>query len=271
MAQFGKYFEYNGHTSQEYNLMLASFDEIDEYASGMERDVQRGEMNRYRFKPNHFGMSYSNTLEFDITFIKDMCNGADMAFTRSEYRAIVDWLSEPEYPSLYHMTDYEESWADEEEDYFGVFSNIQNHASGEVIGITATFTCDSPFAWSPIRTVTFEGNDAQIINIDADVEYTYPQIVITPHSTTDIAIKNITEDRELDLTPLAKNDIITIDCEKLTITDYIGSNIYLSDLGIYDPQYLYWPKLLKGENEIQIDSDATIVFTYREARKVGAY
>lgn len=251
--------------------MLASFDEIDEYASGMERDIQRGDMNRYRFKPNHFGTVYSNVLEFDVTFIKDICNGSDLAFTRTEYRAIVDWLTEPEYPSLYHMTDYDEEWADEEEDYFGVFSNIQNHAFGEVIGITATFSCDSPFAWSHEKTLTFEGIDAQEFTVDADIEYTYPKIEIIPHATDDITIKNRTEEREITLTPLAINDKIVIDCEKYTITDYLGRNIYLSELGIYDPSFLYWPRLLKGANRIDTEGDATITFTYREARKVGAY
>lgn len=251
--------------------MLASFDEIDSYASGLEREIQRGDMNRYRFKPNHMGTVYSAPLEFEVTFIKDMCNGADLEFTRSEYRAIADWLTEPEYPSLYHMTDYEEDWADEEEDYFGVFSDVQNHAYGEVIGITATFTCDSPFAWSPIRTVVLEGTDAKEFVVDADVQYTYPMIEIMPHAVEDITISNRTEERDITLTPLAINDKINIDCEKYTITDYIGRNIYLSELGIYDPEFLYWPRLLKGNNRIDTTGDATITITYREARKVGAY
>ena len=298
MAQFGKYFEYNGHSSQEFNLMLASFDEVDEYATGMEREVQRGDMNRYRFKPNHMGMTYNSPLEFEVTFIKDMCNGSDLEFTRSEYRRIVDWLTEPEYPSLYHMTDYEEDWADEEEDYFGVFSNIQNHAYGEVIGITATFTCDSPFAWSPERTVLFRNTNTtidleygdlgpyinhideeyefsdevtQIINVDADVEYTHPIIRIMPNDTNEMSISNITDGRSLILTPESQNDLITIDCQLYTITDYIRRNIYLTDIGISDPSSVYWPRLLKGENEIEIIGNVNILFTYREARKVGAY
>ncbi len=272
MAIFGKYFEYNGHRSDEFNLQIASFEIIDSYESGMSRDVQAGNMNRYRSTPNHFGTVYSSTLSFQVNFIKDICTNTDMEFTRSEYRTIVDWLTEPEYPSLYHMTDYDnEEWADEEEDYFGLFTNIENISVGEIVGIRATFTCDSPFAWSHEQTLTFDGAGTETITIDADVPYTYPTIHITPNDNNYITISNDTEEMSLTFRSYAPNDDITIDSRLLTIKDITNQIMYLTDVGISDPSAVYWPRFVRGENTITVSGDASFVFTYRTARKVGAY
>ena len=292
LAQFGKYFTYNGHSSADFNLALASFESVDSYESGIHRDVQRGDMNRYRYKPNHFGTTYNDVLTFRVTMIKDFCKeGTDLAFTRTEYRAIVDWLSEPEYPSLYHMYDDEEAWADEDEYYRGVFSEFENKAIGEVVGITATFTCDSPFAWSAINRLELncELTEEEVAekteageplvktstasqNIDSDEAYVYPLIVIEPKADGEITITNSTEGKSMKINvETSRRNTIYIDCEKLTISDEIGSVIPLYDIGITDPVSLYWFRFLKGTNSVEAEGNCIVKFEWREPRKVGAY
>jgi len=284
MANIGKYFEYNGASSKDYNLAIASFDRIDSYETGMSRDIQKGAMNRYRWHPNHFGTVFSDVLSFKLILIKDVCeNPNDLEFTRSEYRKVVAWLSEPEYPSLYHMTDFDEDIYDEYEDYYGIFTDFENVASGAIIGIECTFTCDSPFAYSAEQTLEFLLGDSDTqygvqdvqksIIPDSDMSYVYPVITIMPNDTTKITITNITDNNQtMTLTPEAANDKIIIDCEKLTITDYTGGYIPLVDLELAEPQDVYWLRFISGtQNDIEVTGNATVTMTYRTVRKVGAY
>lgn len=272
MASFGNYFTYNGHSSSEFNCIIATFDQVDSYNTGLFRDVQRGDINRYRYKPNHFGTVYADVLTFNVTLIKNICDSNEaQCFSRSEYREIAAWLTEPEYPKLYEMTEYTEDWNDEAECYFGIFSNVENHAAGEIVGITATFTCDSPFAWGPLKTVSWSESGPKTVNIDSDVKYTYPIISFTANSACSIAFRNITDDDSIIFEAPTGGDVIVIDSNKLTITDNAGIPIYLSDIGVSDPTTVYWPRLLQGNNTLTYTGDATVTMTYREARKVGAY
>jgi len=51
--------------------------------------------------------------------------------------------------------------------YFGLFSNVEAETyHGDIIGLTATFTTDSPFAWTDTITKTFEVSDGDTITFD---------------------------------------------------------------------------------------------------------
>lgn len=91
MAIFGKYFEFNGKSSEDFGLMIASFDLIDSIPMGLERNVNIGEMNYYRLKPNHFGAIYTNPLQFTVTVVKDPDSSERNFFTRSEISKINAW------------------------------------------------------------------------------------------------------------------------------------------------------------------------------------
>lgn len=271
MAMFGKYFEYDGHTSNEFNVAIASMDEVDEYPSGLTRTVNQGQINRYKFRPNYFETIYEEPLQFDITLMKDICVDNDPYFTRSEYRAIASWLTRSEYPILFHMIDDEDIY-DEDEYYFGVFSDIKNNAVGDIVGITATFTCDSPFAYSEEKKVEFDKTSEKNIYVNTDTDMIYPIIDIKFNGATSVSIENKTDNKQsLDINLKNTQDEIHVDCENLIIKDSDGENLALYDLGIDDPSDLYWLRLLHGDNDILVTGDVTVTFTYRECRKVGAY
>ena len=119
--------------------------------------------------------------------------------------------------------------------------------------------------------ITSTGIITHTFNVDADVEYTYPHMIIHPITNNEITIRNETEGRELVFTPKVANNTIIIDCDKLTLTNTINHFISMSDLSIEDPATIYWPRFVKGENQITITGDVIAVIKYREARKVGAY
>ncbi|MCB6202773.1 phage tail domain-containing protein [Extibacter muris] len=64
---------------------------------------------------------------------------------------------------------------------------------------------------------------------------------------------------------------VTIDADSLFLYDDIGRMVKLSDLGVADTDYMYWPRLMSGENAFLFWADGcTFTLTYRETRKAGA-
>ena len=84
MGQYGKYFDYNGESSEKYNLITGGYN-VEDYEFGLERNVDRSEMNRYRSYTYTYGTVYDDVLTFPILFIKDPCK-----YTDSEEYKVVD-------------------------------------------------------------------------------------------------------------------------------------------------------------------------------------
>lgn len=63
-------FEYNGHSSEEFGLLLTSIEENENVFS---RSLILGEKNKYRTRENHFGATYDENYKFVIKFIKNPC------------------------------------------------------------------------------------------------------------------------------------------------------------------------------------------------------
>lgn len=276
MAVFGKYFEFNGKSSEDFDLTIVSFDVLNSISMGLERNVNIGEMNFFRQRPNHFGATYTNPLQFDVTVVKNPDTSDRKFFTRSEIGQINAWLTSPRFPKLFHMTDYDDATeSDEYVDYFVTIQNVESTFIQEVIGLKFTLTCDSPFGYSEEKEeiLSTSGKKYSIFNETDDLEsYIYPVIEVTPKDKNDITITNITDNASsITFNPTGANNTIYIDCQNLTIKNSIGTLIPLTDLNILDPQKIYWFKLLSGQNEISFSGNATIKIKYREYRKVGAY
>lgn len=73
----GKYFTYNGYSSEDFGLMLGGFNVNEDIPLGLSRNILKGEMNRYRKIPNFMGTSYVDVLQFTISLIKDPCENAN--------------------------------------------------------------------------------------------------------------------------------------------------------------------------------------------------
>lgn len=281
----GVYFTYNNQSSQDYNLIIVGFD-TPEVPLAMSREIFSGSMNQYRNKTYHMGTNWSGVLSFTVSFMKDPCVGSDLTFSEDEISAINAWLTSPNYPILFHMYDYvtddneEVTITGKKYDYFGLFSDVApNTFSENIIGLTATFQTNSPFAWTQEISRTFnivaeESETCTItVNNDDRLRQIYPVITVRPTSSPGDGRVNITITNTRDGFPMNLNipvEPVTIDCEKSIISDAAGV-LTFEDLGIGAEDYIYWPKLYHGQNTFQITGDCEITFTYREPRKVGAY
>ena len=219
----------------------------------------------------------------------------DDDFIKSVYRLIVDdieytkiqsktWLiGDVSVSNSYTTLVRTEKVLNSKYDYFGVFSDVQPQIiDGDVVGFTATFQTNSPFAWThEIKQTISDGSVAFTVNNAERYREIYPIIEIT--STADRSLmrtnftltlthqsgEDTTESESMTLS-LRAQDTTTIDSRLSIIKDYSGL-VSFTDLGVDDVDYIYWPKLYNGENTVTLTGEGTAIIKYREPRKVGDY
>lgn len=124
---FGRYFTYNDASSEDFGIMLGGFSTDVEVPLGLTRDVLRGSLNKQRSTPNFMGTSYTDVLIFTISVVKDPCSPlipeGEYIFTEDEIDDLASWLTAPNYPTLFHMYDYEPD-VYKKYDYYAVCQDI---------------------------------------------------------------------------------------------------------------------------------------------------
>lgn len=212
-----------------------SFDGSEDLPLGLSREIEKGETNKYRKEANQTGVKYSNDgLQFEIDIMKDPCvhtTQAEMEITRENKRLITRWLSSPHLNSQLECIDDPSS--DENLLYFGLFTNIENYIiGGRVYGLKLTFTCSTPYAYTPdiIHRLSVAGDQTLILlnNDDEMSDYVYPSLSIKANQTGQVFICNLTDSIILDEGSLYPTDIGTgeIDILKSKIIKYAVSKGY---------------------------------------------
>lgn len=277
MAQYGSSFIYNNRSSVEFDVIIGGFENKDIQLNNA-RTIEKSTMNKYRHKVNTYGVNYSDVLSFTIQLIKDPCKYSDqesMRFTRAEIREIAAWLTSPITPRLFHMFNYPDD-TDIEYDYFGMFTNVEAQDNG-IYSISCTFECNTPYALSQEQSIIISDGQGIVTNPSDEFEdYVYPTIIITPTSMelNPYSIRLINEsdgNRSITLNKMKRGDTVIMDCHKMTIKNSSGSLFNFEDLNIDVVEYIYWFRLLHGENSIRVVGDATVEFVFRYPVKVGAY
>lgn len=68
-------FEFNGHTSDEYGLIVTRIEENDTLVN---RSLQLGEKNKYRPKENQFGTLYGDNYSFKMSVMRNPCRNKNV-------------------------------------------------------------------------------------------------------------------------------------------------------------------------------------------------
>lgn len=268
-------FEFNGSRSDDYGIVITRIEENDTF--GLNRDIVKGERNKYRVRENHFGTIYNDNLSFTISVMKTICNKQpnELLFTSNEIRKINAWLTSPQLPKIFHLP--KGNYYDEDIFYFVIFTEVTNKKMQKPYELTYNVTCDSPYGYTEIikHSIVSSSTVPKTIvitnNSDEREDYIYPLINITPKDHGNITIKNITDaDRHITINSL-KNDSFYIDCQCLKIYDITNMLISFEDLGVSDIDSIYWPRLCAGENKLEFTGNAQIEISYRELRKVGVF
>ncbi len=300
----GNYFYYDGHSSQEFGLIITSFSQSKDTTFAMSRDILMGSLNRNRKIPNFMGTEYQGVLVFTISLIKDPCDYPDGVFNEEEVDDINAWLTSPQYPTLLYIND-EDPYDLHKYEYFAICSDVTPQMAGAyVIGFDIEFTTNAPYAWTPeivfnfsteyqsvistatlapimtrsgqaIRMSTGKSVSA-VIDVNSSEKYyeIYPVIRITPNRTTNgttrVTIISYNDGYVGTTLDVKNGQTTTMDCARAHIYNEDGT-LTFSDVGIEDVGEIYWPRLYNGTNSFVLIGNAEVTMTYREPRKVGSY
>mgnify|MGYP000849429032 FL=1 len=181
-------FEFNGKSSEEYNLIVTTIEENDSLES---RSLQLGEKNKYRPRENHFGAIYDNNYTFTVSVIKNPCrsnilpkltdegtliyeatlpslNNGVLTFPRGYYADVtsgnmyvrdIDYFTSSDIrkisawltsPQYPRLFKFIGSdYFQEEIEYFATITSIETENVGFPCELKFTVTCDAPFGYSP--------------------------------------------------------------------------------------------------------------------------
>lgn len=179
---------YAGYSSQDFDLITClSFDsDSGDVETYLNREAVASESYRGDFKRVH-NYKYQDVLAPQLTFIKEGFGD----FSLEESRKVLKWLTSRDTASF--LTVYHDDSEVVSYEILGGFTetNIHKAGNGRVIGITATFESISPFAFSPLHTITknvsSSTNNTITINLETDdLMPVYPRITIQQDSTTNI-------------------------------------------------------------------------------------
>lgn len=264
-------FTYDGKSTDDFDVFVASFETVDELTSGLTREVIRSEFNTVNSIPNHIGVKYSEPIEFTRALIKK----DESEFTEMEIRAIAKWLTSPKIPMDMLIT---ASCDDNGKTYLykGLFTDIKYKVANGIVGIVFTFTNESPFLYEikeDLKTVSEETTWNYVCDSDEAYEYSYPKLEITyigENDSTTLSLTNITDNSKSFSIPLSKNNTVTIDSKKQIIANMDNSFKFTDFMD--ENEQVYWLRLVDGTNELNISSDnypCEIKITNHEIRKAG--
>ena len=257
-------FEFDGMASQAYNLSIIDLDGGGIFSGVGSPDVTIHSQKVYRQDKEFFlGRSVDNKLEFQLTFgSKDEISGVDRSiisrwlFGRSGYkklRIIQDDLNGAWFNCFLTRPE-------------PVYIGNLNYA------FKTTVVCDSPFAYSPLRTTSrvFAGNsvityDFSIYNSSTNDDFLYPTVSFGLNNVgSSFSLTNLDDsNRNFLFSGLTAYESVIVDNSLKTII--ASSN--LNRLGNFNKQ---WARLVPGANHFHVDSGiGNFSITYYERMSIG--
>lgn len=185
-------------TKGQPKYLFVNFEQDPDVALAMDREMEMGETNRFRTRPNHFYSKWSSTIPLEFDIVKNPCvygGQEDAIFTDSDIREITKWLTSTHLPQ-WLKTDKE--YNKDGLRYEGYFSNIETFSfDGDVYGLKLSFQCTTPFAYTEdiVNESTISSYGYLTVKNDSDElnDYCYPKIEIHPKGNGDIFICNLSD------------------------------------------------------------------------------
>ena len=264
MAFVAEVCKFNGVSCETYDLILArdgGEESNSSFASGPE--IADSYLPR-KWRSHFYGVTRPNKLTFPITLVLNNCRlDAGNYLTREEIEAIAKWLTSPNTYSWLEMIQPDMYNSDLLHPapiyrYRCMITGLELlFINEQPYGVTATATCDSPYAYLPSYSqnvaVTVAGSPktVTVVNnstIEKGVRPTFILIYDDEYEDTygPISIKNDTTNEELAISTIPSTvSQIRIDCERGIITADDGSNLY---------QYcnFVFPHFARGSNTLKI-------------------
>ena len=276
----GLKFSFDGKPSDLYGLYMAWRGADEEWETGLTRELIKGEPNMARHIPNLYGARYPDPLllEFDI-FHQD-----GSAFAYQESRHINNWLVQDGYRK-FKVND-----SNTDNVYYRVIcTGIQDITIGTFCGKHITMTCDSSFGYAQdaIKTVdaTQSFDEIRKMNCTDDTGVNYPTVILfCPAGYEDsVELINHTDNNSMvldmaDIEAVDGKKKLCIDSANMMMTDGNGKLVPLYKIGwavapdendAVQSSELYWFRLVRGLNEIEVKGNVKAVIKASFLRKAG--
>jgi hypothetical protein len=252
----------------DHGLILASYEYtgVSEDNLGMTKET----IEQYvgdKPTPIYLGEKYTDKLKPQITLVKNPCayNGDDMFFSEKECHNIFRLLTcvkGYQWMKVINDSDKDEIW------FKAKINDISvKRVRGMVSGIILQMECDSCYGYSTETVISLDFTANKSIKIYSNTDdlnnYIYPTFTIKPKSDCSVLqIKNVTDNFTTEISNVKANETITIDSKNEIITSSLSHSLLLNDFN------LNWIRLLPDENEITVNVNARLTYTYRVPRKV---
>ena len=257
-------FEFDGISSHTYNLQIYNFGDSSLFKGKGSSDVEIISQRVLRkSKPYFLGRTEEPVLSFPLTFgSEDLISGMDRD-------VISDWLfGRDGYKKLYILED------DLGGAYFNCFlTNPKPIYIGNTnFAFTCTVICDSPYAYSPLKTTSGSFLDGTTTNISFDIynyssedNYLYPDITFSTNDIGDsFSLVNETDsDRDFLFSGINPNEEIVVNNDLQIITSDTGS----LRLSYFNKN---WLRLLPKKNSFVLSGGiGSYEITFTERLKIG--
>ena len=264
MSYYGKRFEYNGISSDDYNLYVASLTS----SSGVESESLSKEVDVTSDKLPRgieyiYGTQFNKNIEFKMSVIVVDCSRTSMYLDRELCREIEKWLFTSKKFAKLKIEDDELDTI-----YFNAILDKPEilYLGDKCIGYTFTVVTNSPYAYANSKKINQANitNTTMVINNATDkVGYTYPTISFKLNSGDSVSIINHSDnDREFKFTDISTDETITVDNKYQTIS----SSNDLSRSANFNKKFF---RLLNGRNTIEIIGDLAELNIEYEICRVG--
>lgn len=203
-------FEYNGYSSQDFDLLCdVAFDSDEgESSSYLNREAIASETYNGSLRRIH-NFKYSEIYAPTITLVKNDFDD----FTDDDVRRILSWLTSSATPKFLSAF-YDDSDVVSFE-ILGAPTDITLYklANNRVVGIVFTFESSAPYAFSTIQTIEKDITEPLTLTINCDSDewgsLVYPKITITHRAEDGIVVK---PDEEMNLDNQSEHISGTVYC-----------------------------------------------------------
>ena len=272
----GLTFSFNGKTSDMFNLYMGWRSASEEWATGLDREIVRSEMNMVKHVPSQYGVRYTDSLvlEFDV-FHQD---GSPISYIES--RHLNNWLVQDSYKILKINDDNIDNIF-----YRCICTSITDITLGTFSGKHIVMTCDSPFGYMREVIKEIDGGSTRKINNTSDDGIYYPKITITcaQNYIGNIELINQTENKSMllkmkDIPVVGGKKILKVNTDRLMMTDgndnlvplyKVGWEMDLDDTQAMPSTAMYWFRLMPDINYVKVNGTGKVALRLSFPRKAG--
>lgn len=206
-----------------------------------------------------YGAKFSSVAVVKITVIKEDASN----FTVDEVRDFLRWTTGVRQNSYLDLLENDEI----KFSFLGRVTNaFQQKMDARTIGLAIEFTSVSPWAYSPVQTISrsFIRTEEFSINNESDDLYSYVYMKIKYENKIgdSLIIENTTTGDKTEVTGLAINEVITIDNNMMITSDNPAKTFGNTFNFVF-------PRLAAGVNNFNITANGQITFEYIYPIKIG--